>query len=33
LSTSRTVTIVDKYLLEHDKTTDSIEVLRDIKDD
>jgi DNA mismatch repair protein MSH6 len=32
-STSRTVTVVDKYLIEHDKTTDSIEILREIKDD
>jgi hypothetical protein len=32
-STSRTVTVVDKYLIEHDKTTDSIDILREIKDD
>jgi hypothetical protein len=25
--------VVDKYLIEHDKTTDSIDILREIKDD
>ena len=32
-STSRTVTLVDKYLFEHEKSTESIETLREIKND